>query len=150
MFTKTSLISGKVRFVGLVAVLGSLAFAAPAADAAPLTSLSGNHATSLVGVHAHESALSRANALATAKSYLRFMAFSRKGLIEQLRYEHYSLSDSTYAVDHCGANWNTQAVLKAKEYLKSMPFSRQGLIDQLVYEGFSPSQAAYGVKRVGL
>ena len=88
------------------------------------------------------------NALNSAKSYLRSMAFSRKGLIEQLKYEKYSTAAATYAVDNCGANWNEQAVKSAKSYLRSMAFSKQELIEQLEYEGFTKSQAQYGVNAV--
>lgn len=89
------------------------------------------------------------NALASAKSYLSFMAFSYSGLIEQLEYEGYSQEEATYAADNCGADWNEQAAASAKSYLNSMSFSRQGLIDQLIYEGFSQEQAEYGVTQAG-
>lgn len=89
------------------------------------------------------------NALASAKSYLKYSSFSRQGLIEQLEYEKYSTEAATYAVDNCGANWNEQAAKKAESYLKYSSFSRQGLIDQLEYEGFTHEQAVYGVEAVG-
>ncbi len=89
------------------------------------------------------------NALAKAQSYLRLTAFSRQGLIEQLEYEGFSHSDSVYATNHCGADWNEQATLKADSYLELMSFSRSGLIEQLIYEGFTRSQAEYGVSAVG-
>ncbi len=89
------------------------------------------------------------NALATAESYLDYTAFSRQGLIEQLEYEGFSHSDAVYGTDHCGANWNQQAVLSAQNYLDYSSFSRQGLIEQLEYEGFTHSQAVYGVDAVG-
>lgn len=78
------------------------------------------------------------------------MAFSRSGLIEQLEFEGYSLSDATYGTDAQKADWNLQASKSAKLYLKTMPFSRSGLIEQLIFDGFSQSQAEYGVKSVGL
>lgn len=89
------------------------------------------------------------NALARAQDYLEYMAFSRSGLIDQLEYEGYTTSEATYAVDHCGADWNEQAAKKAKEYLDYSSFSRSGLIDQLEYEGFTQAQAEYGVKQNG-
>ena len=94
--------------------------------------------------------LSQQNALAKAKDYLQTMAFSRSGLIQQLEFEGYSAADSTFAVDHTGANWNTEAVAKAKEYLQTMPFSHSGLVGQLEFEGFTAAQAEYGVKGAGL
>ena len=89
------------------------------------------------------------NALESAKSYLKYSAFSYSGLIDQLEYEGYSTSEATYAVDHCGADWNEQAVLSAASYLKYSSFSKQGLIEQLEYEGFTHDQAVYGVEHNG-
>lgn len=89
------------------------------------------------------------NALSTAKRYLKHMAFSREGLIDQLEYEGYSEDAAIYAVDNCGADWMEQAALKAQEYLNHMSFSRSGLIDQLEYEGFTSEEAEYGVSAVG-
>lgn len=94
--------------------------------------------------------VSQSNAKQSARLYLSTMAFSRSGLIEQLEFEGYSLSDATYGTDAQKANWNLQASKSAKLYLKTMPFSRSGLIEQLIFEGFSQSQAEYGVKSVGL
>lgn len=89
------------------------------------------------------------NAVEKAKDYLRFMAFSYSGLIEQLEYEGFSYSEAVYGADHCGADWYEQAAKKAKEYLDFMSFSRAGLIDQLEYEGFTTEQAIYGVEQNG-
>lgn len=93
--------------------------------------------------------IGQSNALDSAKSYLSFMAFSYKGLIEQLEYEQFSHEDAVYAADHCGADWNEQAALSAKNYLDLMSFSRDGLIEQLEYEGFTHDQAVYGVEANG-
>jgi host cell surface-exposed lipoprotein len=89
---------------------------------------------------------SEANARATAESYLDGQAFSRKGLIEQLKYEGFSTKAATYGANAAGADWNEQAVLSAKSYLKGQSFSRSGLVDQLRYEGFTRAQAEHGVK----
>lgn len=88
-------------------------------------------------------------AVGKAKQYLRYMAFSRSGLIQQLEYEGFSTGDATFAVDNVRADWNAQAAAKAKSYLEMMAFSRQGLIEQLVYEGFTPTQAEYGAAANG-
>lgn len=93
---------------------------------------------------------SQRNALRTAQSYLNTMAFSHKGLVEQLEYEGYSNEDATFAADNCGADWNVQAEKKAESYLSFMGFSHSGLVDQLEYEGFTPEQAEHGVSAVGL
>ena len=91
----------------------------------------------------------KAQALASAQSYLSFTAFSYKGLIDQLQFEGYSLEDATFAADSCGADWNEQAAKAAKNYLDFMAFSRSGLIDQLEFEGFTHEQAVYGVEQNG-
>ena len=87
------------------------------------------------------------NALASAKSYLSFTAFSKKRLKNQLLYEKYSDQDAQYAVDHCGANWYKQAYKSAKNYLSFMSFSEDELINQLEFEGFTYDQAVYGADR---
>lgn len=89
------------------------------------------------------------NALNSAKSYLRFTSFSRKGLIEQLEYEQYSHDDAVYAVDRCGADWYEQAVKKGKSYLEFSAFSYSGLVGQLEYDGFTHEQAVHGADNSG-
>jgi Host cell surface-exposed lipoprotein len=96
------------------------------------------------------------NARRSAESYLYTMAFSRKGLIEQLSSEYgagFSKADAIYAVNHIDVDWNEQAAKSAKNYLDTMAFSRQGLIEQLESEygaGFTHAQAVYGVNAAGL
>jgi colicin import membrane protein len=85
------------------------------------------------------------NARESAESYLRFSAFSRTGLIEQLEYEGYSFEDASYAVDAVEVDWFEQAVKSADSYLEYSSFSRDGLLDQLLYEGFTQAEAAFGV-----
>lgn len=89
------------------------------------------------------------NAVNKAKDYLRFMAFSEKGLKEQLEFEGYSEEEANYGVENCGADWNEQAAKKAKDYLDYMSFSRSGLIEQLEFEGFTTEQAEYGATQAG-
>jgi Host cell surface-exposed lipoprotein len=96
---------------------------------------------------AQASTAGQRNALSSAQSYLRSSAFSKSGLVEQLKYEDYSSSQARWAVAHVRVSWKAQAVKSAKSYLRSSSFSRQGLIEQLEYEGFTPSQAAYGVRK---
>jgi hypothetical protein len=86
------------------------------------------------------------NARRSADHYLSTMAFSRKGLIDQLKYEGYSRADAVYGVDALVVNWNEQARKSAEHYLDTMPFSRQELIQQLEYEGYTHAQAEYGVR----
>jgi hypothetical protein len=94
--------------------------------------------------------VSQANALEKALQYLAYSAFSRQGLIDQLKYEGFSDADATYGADSAGADWNQQAALKAQEYLDYTSFSRSGLIEQLQFEGFTLAQATYGADAVGL
>lgn len=90
------------------------------------------------------------NARESAASYLDLSAFSRTGLIKQLKFEGYSEKDAVYGVDAQKADWNKQAAASGEAYLEMSSFSRQGLIDQLVFEGFTPQQAAFGATKNGL
>ena len=89
------------------------------------------------------------NAAKTAEAYLNTMAFSRSGLIEQLKFEGYTQAEAEYGADNVGADWKEQAARKAQEYLNTMSFSRERLIEQLEFEGFTSAQAEYGVSAVG-
>jgi hypothetical protein len=107
-----------------------------------------------------EMSVSQENAVEEARSYLRSMAFSRQGLIDQLSSEYgskFPLADAEFAVAYIENNsevdWNAQAVKSAKEYLDSSSFSCNGLIDQLSSEygsKFTESQATYGATQAGL
>ncbi|MBY9073436.1 Ltp family lipoprotein [Nocardioides sp. WL0053] len=90
------------------------------------------------------------NAIALAADYLDYSAYSRSGLIDQLKYEGFSAKDATFAVDHIKVDWKVQAAASAKDYLDYSAYSRSGLIDQLKYEGFTTEQATYGVNQTGL
>ena len=90
------------------------------------------------------------NAIGKANDYLGYDSFSRKGLIEQLKFEGFKQPLATFAVDYIHPNWNQQAVKKAKDYLGYDSFSRSGLIEQLEFDGFTHAQAVFGVKGAGL
>lgn len=94
--------------------------------------------------------ISQSNAVESAQSYIEYSAFSRQGLIDQLKFEDYSTADATYAVDAIDVDWNEQAAKSAESYLEYSSFSRQGLIELLVFDGFTQSQAEYGVSTTGL
>jgi hypothetical protein len=94
--------------------------------------------------------VSQQNAVAKAKEYLNYSAFSRDGLVDQLVYDQFSNADAVYGVDNSGADWNAQAAAKAKEYMSYSAFSRGGLITQLEYDKFTEAQAEYGANSVGL
>ena len=88
--------------------------------------------------------VSQKNATSKAASYLKYSAFSRSGLIEQLEYEGFTNADSIFGTDAQKADWNTQATKKAASYLKTSAFSRSGLITQLEFEGFTNLEAVFG------
>ncbi len=92
----------------------------------------------------------RTQAVRAAKTYLKVMPFSLKGLVEQLKYSGFSTSDATYGASHAGANWMVQAVRAAKAYLKVMPFSFSGMVEQLEYSKFTHAQAVHGARACGL
>lgn len=103
-----------------------------------------------------EVTLGMANAVEAAEEYLKYSAFSRQGLIDQLSSEYgsgFKLHEATWAVGQLRVNWNRQAVRAAKEYLEYSAFSRQGLIDQLSSpygSQFTLRQATHAVNKVGL
>jgi hypothetical protein len=97
-----------------------------------------------------ELTVAQENAIESARSYLDFAGFSRKGLIDQLVYEGYSKKDATIAVDRIKPNWGKEAVQSAESYLEFSSFSRSGLIEQLEYEGFTSGQATFAANKVGL
>jgi hypothetical protein len=125
-----------------VAVTG---VAVPAATAAPTT----HTVSAAVVTQVKAISVGKKNAVRSAKSYLKYGAFSRKGLIEQLRFEGYSKKDATYGADHAKANWKKECAQSAKSYMEFMPFSRKELAAQLKWEGFTKAQIAYGLKAVG-
>jgi hypothetical protein len=81
------------------------------------------------------------NALAKARDYLRYTAFSNKGLVNQLVSEGFSVDESEFAVANVGADWGEQAAKKAREYLSYDSFSQSGLERQLAFDGFTQSEA---------
>lgn len=94
---------------------------------------------------------SQANATNRANSYLRFMSFSRQGLVHQFKYEGFSTSDAEFGAKSTGANWSQQALNKAKNYLSFQAFSYNGLINQLTCqaEQFTDGQAIYAADNCG-
>lgn len=90
------------------------------------------------------------NALGKAKSYLDTVGgFSESGLRDQLEFEGFEADEISYALEHCGADWNEQCAEKAQRYLDSMSMSRSELYSQLEFEGFTSSQISYGLSKVG-
>ncbi|WP_051750421.1 Ltp family lipoprotein [Phycicoccus jejuensis] len=94
--------------------------------------------------------LAQENAKGTAESYLDMSGFSKKSLMEQLKFEGYKKSDIEAAMATMKVDWNAEAVESAQSYLDMTNFSRSGLIEQLEFEGYTSKQANYAVKKVGL
>lgn len=92
----------------------------------------------------------QANAARTAQAYLDGQAFSRKGLIGQLKFEGYPVEVATAAVDSLEVDYKTEAAQAAGAYLATQGFSKSGLIAQLKFEGYTDAQARYGVSKAGL
>lgn len=115
----------------------------------PLTSLGSKTFPAEQTVEVQAATRGEKNALAKAKTYLKIMAFSKKGLIKQLKFDGFTNKEAKYGVAKCGANWKKQAAKKAKEYLSIMAFSKQGLIKQLKFDGFTDAEAKYGAKKAG-
>lgn len=91
------------------------------------------------------------NALKSAQNYLDLMAFSEKGLFEQLTSEHgdkYPEEAAQYAIDNVEVDYNEQALKSAQSYQELMPMSDQELYDQLTSEHgekFTEEQAQYAI-----
>lgn len=84
------------------------------------------------------------NAISKAESYLEYSAFSKSGLVEQLKFEGFSTKDAAFAVENIDVDWMEQAAKKAAEYLENSSFSESGLVEQLEFEGFTAAQAKHG------
>ncbi len=103
--------------------------------------------------------LGQKNAVDSAQSYLRFSAFSRAGLAQQLTSQYgegYDPADADFALAYLEQNglvdWDAEAAESAKSYLDMTSFSRDGLYDQLTSEHgeqFTPEQANAGLAAVG-
>ena len=115
----------------------------------PLTSIGSKTILPEQTVEVQAATRGEKNALAKAKTYLKIMAFSKKGLIKQLKFDGFTNKEAKYGAAKCGANWKKQAAKKAKEYLSIMPFSKEGLIKQLKFDGFTDAEAKYGAKKAG-
>ena len=97
------------------------------------------------------------NAYDAAKNYVDTLAFSKKGLMQQLTsdFEGYKKKDARFAIElleeRGEVNWKDEAVESAQNYLDTQSFSKDGLYEQLVSdygEGFTEKQARYAVDKV--
>ena len=101
--------------------------------------------------------IAQENAYNAAKNYIDTLAFSKKGLMQQLtsEYEGYKKKDARFAIEllekNGEVNWKDEAVEAAQNYLDTQSFSKDGLYEQLVSdygEGFTEKQARYAVDKV--
>ena len=103
--------------------------------------------------------LSQQNAVKTALNYVDLMAFSRKGLIDQITSEYadnFPREDAEYAISYLEKNelvdWNEEAAQCAQNYIDLMSFSRDGLFQQMTSESgdkFTKEQTEYALSQVG-
>ena len=102
--------------------------------------------------------IAQENAYESAKNYVDTLAFSKKGLIQQLTSDYgegYEKKDARFAVrllqKRGEVNWKEEAVEAAQSYLDTQSFSKQGLFEQLTSEygdQFTEKQAQYAVDKV--
>jgi hypothetical protein len=117
---------------------------------APTTASKPAQAKSVGQGKANNETAAQRGAVRQAKQYLGTQGFSRRGLIDQLKFEGFTNEEATYGADNVNADWMEQSAIKAKQYLDIMGFSRGGLINQLEFEGFTNEEAAYGARAAGL
>lgn len=75
---------------------------------------------------------------------------SRDFLIQQLESQGFTTAETMLAVDHCGADWNAEAVKSAKFYLQTSGGSRQQVMQWLSISHFTEEQSNYACDQVGL
>lgn len=91
------------------------------------------------------------NALESAKNYIDIMAFSEKGLYDQLTSEYgeqYPAEAAQYAIENIQVDYNQEALESAVNYQKVMPMSDKELFNQLISEygeQFTEAQAQYAI-----
>lgn len=88
-------------------------------------------------------------ALAAAEKRLAQAPCSYLGLVRFLEAEGFSLPNAVYAADHCGADWERQAVRCVRRCLSEHPFPLRQLLARLMEEGFTEAQARYGASKNG-
>ena len=88
----------------------------------------------------------------TAQSTIKFMPYSRDGLVEALVSIYgYSREDTEKAVDSLDIDWKLKATESAEMKIKYIAYSKEGLIDTLVsYDKFSHQDAEYAVNSLNI
>lgn len=91
------------------------------------------------------------NALKQAENYLKYSAFSKQALFDQLTSEYGSKfpeDAAQFAIDNLVVDYKEQALRAAKSYLEYSSFSDQGLYEQLISEyggQFTEEEAQYAI-----
>lgn len=91
-----------------------------------------------------EATFTRDEALKAAQVYLESDCLSSEALSLLLGYDGYGEEAIAYALEHCGANWYTQASYVAEDLVANYYFCRTLLIDELLSCGFTAEEAVYG------
>ena len=88
------------------------------------------------------------NAIESAEAYSNIFAYSKKKLIEQLKYEGFSEDIAECAAKSINANWKENCVRSAYSYLDLFSFSKEELIHQLDYDKFTPEEIDYAMNQI--
>ena len=88
------------------------------------------------------------NAIESAEAYSNVFAYSKKELIDQLKYEGFSEEIAECAAKSINANWKENCVRSAYSYLDLFSFSKKELIHQLDYDGFTPEEIDYAMNQI--
>lgn len=85
------------------------------------------------------------NALKYIRTALGYVHFGYDGWVRDLtEYEGFSREDAVFAADHCGLDWNEEAV-KAYDQLVSEGSSMNGSKETMQYMGFTDAQIDYAM-----
>ena len=88
------------------------------------------------------------NAIESAEAYSNVFAYSKKELIEQLKYDGFSEDIAECAAKSINANWKENCVRSAYSYLDLFSSSKKELIHQLDYDGFTPEEIDYAMDQI--
>ena len=88
------------------------------------------------------------NAIESAEAYSNVFAYSKKELIEQLKYDGFSEDIAECAAKSINANWKENCVRSAHSYLDLFSFSKEELIHQLDYDGFTAEEIDYAMNQI--
>ena len=79
-------------------------------------------------------------ALSSAQSYVDFGDFSKKELVNQLKFEDHDDKAIGYAIENVEVDYNEEAIESLESYMDMGGMSKSELRTQLEYEGFTKDQ----------